>query len=478
MGVVNVRRHVVAVVVLLGAAAVQAECRFTGRGTFTAGLEALSRGDLDTAATAFEALVREQPDCAEAHNNLAAVLVEQGHLADAAAELRQALRVQPDYQRARLNLTRVEALLAAQPPPAAPKATLEVEAAVVPPPQPAGAEATTAEARVAEAHATQAQAEELRAAAARAAEAQAAEANAAAARATHAQAEEDLRAAAARAAEAQAAEAKAAEARAAQTKADEAQRAAAAAQPAKPAAIVTLAPEGATACVLNASQRRICVYRRRADAIVQDHCYPISRTQVDTWPHWLAASNITGQRMHLVDESGERRLKVASESYAFGGDVARLRDADFESLVGKVKQWRTPWLVDNDGARVATPTDVTALQAALEGWRQAWEQKRFGDYTAFYGTAFVPQGERDLERWRSRKRALFEQGGTVSVEVTALSILLVDTGAGAVTSFEQAYRSGASTARSFKVLRWQRQGERWVISAETVLWEDGRGGGG
>jgi tetratricopeptide (TPR) repeat protein len=99
---------------LLSAASALAQCRPSGRDSFAAGLEALSRGDLPAAAARFEEVVHAQPDCAEARNNFAVVLVEQGRIDEAAYQLRQALRARPDYYRARLNLDRVVALITAQ----------------------------------------------------------------------------------------------------------------------------------------------------------------------------------------------------------------------------------------------------------------------------------------------------------------------------------------------------------------------------
>jgi hypothetical protein len=121
-----------------------ATCPPEGRTVFAAGLEALARGALSVAAARFADLVQQQPGCVEAHNNLAVVEAEQGRLNEAAAELRAAMRLRPDYERARLNLQRVEALLAKRAQPArsalapSPTATPEpsVVATMTPPPQP------------------------------------------------------------------------------------------------------------------------------------------------------------------------------------------------------------------------------------------------------------------------------------------------------------------------------------------------------
>jgi hypothetical protein len=137
-----------ACLLVLGAAVAEAECEASGRRTYTEALEALGGGDLSTSARLLLALLDAQPDCAEARNNLAVVFVEQGRFEDAAEQLRAALRVRPDYQLARRNLERLDAILLARarptpqsseadapPPVAAASQTAEVSAA--PPATPA-----------------------------------------------------------------------------------------------------------------------------------------------------------------------------------------------------------------------------------------------------------------------------------------------------------------------------------------------------
>jgi tetratricopeptide (TPR) repeat protein len=80
---------------------------------FRSGVEALSRGDWPAAAQVFGYLVAKESGSAEVRNNLAVVLAERGHIDAAAEQLRRALELRPDYQRARLNLERVQALRAA-----------------------------------------------------------------------------------------------------------------------------------------------------------------------------------------------------------------------------------------------------------------------------------------------------------------------------------------------------------------------------
>jgi hypothetical protein len=116
-----------------------AQCLPSGRAIFAAGLDALSRGDLPTAHARFDELVKAQPNCAEARNNLAVVLFEMGQVEEADAELRRAVELNPSYPRARANLRRVEAVFQGQ------KVKPEIEP-VVPgaPPTPLGATAAGA----------------------------------------------------------------------------------------------------------------------------------------------------------------------------------------------------------------------------------------------------------------------------------------------------------------------------------------------
>src|SRR5438874_921445 len=98
------RAPVVVVTLVLCASSAAAECAASGRKMFAAGLDALNAGDLAAATRTFYDLVEAQPDCPEARNNLAVALVEEGRLQEAAAELRHAVAVAPDYERARANL--------------------------------------------------------------------------------------------------------------------------------------------------------------------------------------------------------------------------------------------------------------------------------------------------------------------------------------------------------------------------------------
>lgn len=380
------------------AASAAGDCLPSGRNTFVAGLDALNRGDLQGAASSFDELVKAQPECAEARNNLAVVLVEQGHLNAAAEQLRRALQLRPDYQRARLNLDRVEALLTAQ---QAPTPRPSAPAAAAAPPVPPALETAPVPSAPAPSIG-----------------------------------------------------------------------------PAASSIVALLEPPGATACVIDPARQQLCVYRRTPTGIASEACYPLTAVRVAAWPRWLVASDLTEQRIRLVDETGQKRLKVVPETNAAGSELVGLRAADFAALSAQVVAWRTGWAVQDGPAAAVTASEAADMRAAVEHWRQVWEQQRFDDYVSFYGPGFRPQVERDIATWRTRKRYLFEHSGPIAVQLNNLSIFLLDHGATAVVSLEQTYRSEIFASRAFKVLRWERRGDRWVISAENVLREGPQGTAG
>jgi len=63
---------------------------------------------IDEAIPHFRAGLRYKPDDAEAHYGLGSALAAQGKREDAAAEVREALRLRPDYPEAQALLQRLQ----------------------------------------------------------------------------------------------------------------------------------------------------------------------------------------------------------------------------------------------------------------------------------------------------------------------------------------------------------------------------------
>ena len=384
------------VVSVFSAVTAFAECRPEGRKQFAEGLEALARGDLAAAAAQFTVLVQVQPDCAEAHNNLAVVQVEQGRLREATVELRRALELRPDYERARVNLQRVELLLAqrpeATPPPAPTAGALETAAfpgapaTAAPPPAQAAGEPT-----------------------------------------------------------------------------------APGGMPTAPVSSAPMESEGPRVGVIDLAKREMCLYPRTAAGIAAPSCYAITNHRIEALPQWLLTGDTSGQRLRLVDETGQRRLRIAPEPATLTGDTIWVKTADFNLLAAAVMPWRTIWGVAQKPLSPLEPAIGTAIGEAVERWRSAWEQKQFDVYAAVYSRTFVPQADATISQWRARKRALFDRSESISVQIGAPSIFVIDDGTTVITLFDQHYRSGPVAADELKALRWKREDGTWKITAETVL---------
>ena len=71
---------------------------------FALGVMTMELGQQARARALFQALTQEHPDLADPHNNLAVLQAAAGDLDGARASLDQALRLQPDHQRAQENL--------------------------------------------------------------------------------------------------------------------------------------------------------------------------------------------------------------------------------------------------------------------------------------------------------------------------------------------------------------------------------------
>ena len=72
------------------------------------GVDLARSGRMPDAARTFDRLTAIDPDNAEAHTNLGAVLLAQGARERAAQEFRAALEISPDHARARDGLRQLE----------------------------------------------------------------------------------------------------------------------------------------------------------------------------------------------------------------------------------------------------------------------------------------------------------------------------------------------------------------------------------
>jgi hypothetical protein len=82
----------------------------------------------------------------------------------------------------------------------------------------------------------------------------------------------------------------------------------------------------------------------------------------------------------------------------------------------------------------------TLVVGRLEAWRQAWEAKDSARYLSFYGSAFVPAGNKPRAAWETDRRAKLGKKGEIKVQLGTPSIKA--DGEVVLVSFEQRYQSG------------------------------------
>src|SRR5216684_1268100 len=78
----------------------------TSRATvaYAQGMSALQKGDLVSARTNFEKVVRLAPKSPEGHNSLGWVLLAQGEIGSAIAQFQTAVKLKPEFAQAHINL--------------------------------------------------------------------------------------------------------------------------------------------------------------------------------------------------------------------------------------------------------------------------------------------------------------------------------------------------------------------------------------
>jgi len=382
---------------------------------FATGLEALNHGDLATARTTFEALVTAQPQCAEAHNNLAVVLVEQGEIETAAEHLRRALELRPDYQRARLNLKRIEPLLvAAQPPTATPTPTPTAkpvrQVGVPAPPTPPRAATPVAPVTLEKSPRTPPL--ELLAL-----------------------------------------------------------------EPVGVTACV-IDPAAKRICVYRRTEEGTVAEACYTMLSAQAHGWPPWLVTSDWKPYRIRLVDERGRRRLRVIPEGApimgdavtmrpRDFEALNHSVIAwrtgwltrqGNTAVAPRKAIVAQVHAALEHWRRAWAGAqyDEYERQYDSKFVPQSDADSAHWRS---RKR---------ELFAQLGKDSV----GETSELFAQMGKLSVELTAPSIFLLPGDGSVMTSFEQSYRAGPTASHSMKVMRWQPENDSWRITVETVLTED------
>ncbi|MBI5184401.1 MAG: nuclear transport factor 2 family protein [Nitrospinae bacterium] len=122
----------------------------------------------------------------------------------------------------------------------------------------------------------------------------------------------------------------------------------------------------------------------------------------------------------------------------------------------------------------AEAIDLTAerekVKEILGAWKKAWEAKDIARYISFYSPSFATS-EHTLERYKAYKDSIFKKTGSISVEISDVSVK--SSNHVLVASFTQKYQSNTVNSTIRKVMHFQQERAEWKILKEAVASEGG-----
>lgn len=119
----------------------------------------------------------------------------------------------------------------------------------------------------------------------------------------------------------------------------------------------------------------------------------------------------------------------------------------------------------------AAPLPVDPATAAVlrtvDDWAAAWSRNDVQSYLSFYAPTFKPVTGETRAKWEAARRARMARGPKVAVSVSDANVDMKDADHASVT-FKQDYSSERFKRSTRKSLQLQRQGDRWLITRETI----------
>jgi tetratricopeptide (TPR) repeat protein len=110
--------------------------------------------------------------------------------------------------------------------------------------------------------------------------------------------------------------------------------------------------------------------------------------------------------------------------------------------------------------------DYPDVRNAVAAWAKAWSQKDMGRYLASYSSSFTPPDKMSRAKWESDRQIRIVSKKSIRVDINNLKIEV--NGNKATASFQQIYESDNFKGNSHKTLEMLKQGDRWLITRETV----------
>jgi murein L,D-transpeptidase YafK len=174
----------------------------------------------------------------------------------------------------------------------------------------------------------------------------------------------------------------------------------------------------------------------------------------------------SGIWLHSTDDAS--RIDKALDSR---GCVV-VNDKDLKQVSRYLDLTRTPIIIVQEIDYLAKATwdkKRAELMGAVEGWANAWKEKRFNDYISYYH----PQEFRDRSKggyaaYKAYKQAVFSRPDTPRISLDSISVLSAESYA--VVTLRQDYRSAVINDTGKKTLYLKLdENYDWKIVAE--LWE-------
>lgn len=120
-------------------------------------------------------------------------------------------------------------------------------------------------------------------------------------------------------------------------------------------------------------------------------------------------------------------------------------------------------------AKEATAPEVLVpeqqIRRAVQDWADAWSAGKAGNYLAAYTLDYRPNGMSQFD-WLKQRQGLLRDHETAQIDVRDIRVSLQDE-THASTSFMQVYRRESGLERQAKTLQMVRQGDKWLIAAES-----------
>lgn len=120
----------------------------------------------------------------------------------------------------------------------------------------------------------------------------------------------------------------------------------------------------------------------------------------------------------------------------------------------------------DDAQQKQAKADQADIRNAITAWAKAWSQKDMTRYLSAYGSSFTPPDKMSRAKWENDRRVRIVSKKTISVDVNNLKIEV--NGSKATAHFQQVYESDNFKGNSHKTLEMLKQGDRWLITRETV----------